>query len=141
VTLDPGAQATVTVTDNDHVEVGFSAATASVGEAAGTASLTVALDRPSSLAVTVDYDVIGGTVSGSRVDYTLAPGSLTFAPGETSKTIALRITDDALHEPDETLVVGLSKPQNAILGANTSLTLTIVDNDNDSVTYLPLTLR
>jgi len=73
------------------------------------------------------------------VDFTLAAGSLSFAPGETSKTIEVGITDDVLDEPDEMVVLTLSNPQNASLGAITTMTLTIVDND--SVTYLPLTLR
>jgi len=81
------------------------------------------------LPVAVDYAVTGGTATGGGVDYTLSAGSLSFAPGETSKTISASINDDTQSEPDETVVVTLNNPQNAGLGSITSLTLTIADNE------------
>lgn len=65
------------------------------------------------------------------VDY-MSPVSaqtVTFAPGETSKTIPIAVVDDATAENSETIVVTLSNPVNAILGTNTSCTYTITDND------------
>jgi chitinase len=51
-----------------------------------------------------------------RVDYVSGSGTLVFAPGETSKTIALVVNGDGLWEPDETLLVTLSAPDGATDG-------------------------
>ncbi len=57
--------------------------------------------------VTVDYTTSDVTaVAGT--DYTAASGTLTFAEGESSKTIAVSVTGDDIVEPSETLVVTLS---------------------------------
>jgi hypothetical protein len=47
----------------------------------------------------------------------------------------VNIVEDTLYESDETVILTLSNPQNAALGALTSLTLTI--NDDDYGMYLP----
>jgi photosystem II stability/assembly factor-like uncharacterized protein len=111
------------------VYVEFDADTAAVAEDAGSASLTVRLTSAPALTVTVDYEVSGGTATGGGEDYTLAAGSLTFDPGETTGTIVATIADDVEYEHDETVVVTLSNPQNAALGLLTSMALTIEDDD------------
>ena len=81
----------------------FSIADAAIAEPlAGTAalSLTVRLDQSSATAVTVDYATVDGTAVAGR-DYTATAGSLTFAPGETSRTIAVPILSDNLAEGAE----------------------------------------
>ena len=121
---------TYTILDDDGVPtVAFAAANTSVAESAATFHLEVILSSPSELPVTVDYQVAGGTASGSGFDYTLTDGTLTFAQGETSQTIAVTNVDDTLDESDETVVVNLSNPSNATLGSLTVHTYTILDND------------
>lgn len=66
---------------------------------------------------------------GGGVDYSLAPGVLTFAPGEVEKTIALHVTDDAVPEPNESVAVLLKNAHRAVLGAPSVYTYTIVDDD------------
>jgi hypothetical protein len=100
------------------------------------ANLPVSLSTVSSLSVTVSYAVTGGTATGGGVDYTLPSGTLTFAPGETSKNISITIVDDNVSEANETIIVTLSNPTNADLGANSSATYTILDNDAQSITVL-----
>jgi hypothetical protein len=116
-----------------------------VAEDAGSASLAVELSGAAVLPVTVDYAASGGTASGGGVDYDLAAGSLTFNPGQTSRTIDVTLVDDTLVEPDETVIVALSNAQNASLGAVISTTLTIQDDDGngngDYELYLPLVMR
>jgi len=74
--------------------------------------------------------VTGGTATGGGIDYTLASGTLTFAAGDTSKTIAITVVDDALDEAiRETIEVTLSNPTNATLGDTTTHTFSIIDND------------
>jgi hypothetical protein len=87
----------------------------------------VALSHTSAVPVTVSYKVIAGTASGA--DYTLAPGALTFEPGDWAKSIPLPVTSDNLVEPDETIVVALFDPSNATLDAIKIHTYTIVDDD------------
>ena len=83
--------------------------------------------------VLVDYAVTGGTATGGGVDYTLASGTLTFAPGTTTQNIALTVINDGLDEYNETLEITLSNPLNATLGTNTDHVYTILDDDAAAV--------
>jgi hypothetical protein len=104
--------------------------TSSRGDESVTAvNITVSLSEVSTQVVTVDYAVTGGTAAGGGIDYTLSAGTVTFSPGETSKTISLEIIDDSDIENDETIEITLSNPVNALLGTNTLHTYTIEDND------------
>jgi hypothetical protein len=63
-------------------------------------------------------------------DYTIKLGTLTFADGETSKTLLVPIVDDAYVEGNETFTVTLSNAMGAgSLGNNTTTVVTITDND------------
>ena len=79
--------------------------------------------------MTVNYAATGGTATGGGVDYTLASGTLTFNPGVTSQVVNVTVVNDALDEDDETVAVTLSAPSNATLGAQTTHTYTIADDD------------
>ncbi len=70
--------------------------------------LRVVLSQVQTQTVTVSYAVTGGSATGGAVDYTLAPGPLVFAPGETDKFISLATMEDGLEEPDETIVIALT---------------------------------
>src|SRR5207249_6723082 len=124
-----------TIQDNDSPpSVAFSLASSSGFESVTPANLAVSLSAASGKTVTVNYAVTGGTATGGGVDYTLASGTLTFAPGVTSQSIAIAIVDDHLNEANETIVVALSSPNNATLGGTTSHTYTITDNDATTTT-------
>src|SRR5213078_3982426 len=87
---------TGTILDDDNPPiVAFSLASSSGAESVTTANLTVALSTVSGKTVTVDYAVSGGTATGGGVDYTLASGTLSFAPGVTNQNIALAVVNDA----------------------------------------------
>lgn len=123
-------QTTRTITDDDPLPVvSFALAASSTAESAN-AQLTVSLSAPSGRAVTVNYAVTGGTANVADATVVGAPGTVTFAAGQTTKTIDVTVVDDTLDEADETVVVTLSNPGNATLGAIQSHTLTITDNDN-----------
>jgi hypothetical protein len=130
--VEPGLGEHVhTIVDDDPEPVmSFAPAASTVNEGAGTATLTVSLALPSEKPITVDYAVApGGTASTD--DYTLAAGTLTFAPGTTSQTISVTIANDTLDEDDETLQIALSNATNATLsGTGAVHALTIADNDN-----------
>ncbi len=127
---------TYTILDNDtEPSVEFSSV-GSQGEegAVSQVLLVVNLSPASGKSVTVGYSV-GGTASGGGVDYTLADGTLTFSPGQTTKNIILTIEDDGLVETDETVIVTLSSPTNATLGANEIYTYTIIDDDIAGIAF------
>jgi hypothetical protein len=117
---------TVTIT------IAFEATTSDAVESNTGLNLAVNLSAASGQAVTVSYTVTGTATSGT--DYTLANGTATIAVGSTSTNIVLVITEDALGETNETVIVTLSSPSNASLGANTAHTHTITDDD--ATTYV-----
>ena len=57
--------------------------------------------------VTVDYATRDGTARAGA-DYTDTSGALTFAPGETAKTVSVPVIDDTVEDTPETLTVRLS---------------------------------
>lgn len=91
------------------------------------AAFVVTLDSASASPVSVDYATANGTalVGG---DYTQTAGTLTFAPGETSRTVFVPITDDLAGEPTETFRLTLSNAVNATL-ARSQATGTVLDNE------------
>ena len=97
----------------------------------GSASLnfTVTLSPAGTEAVTVDYAAGTGGTAESGADYTApASGTLTFAVGDTSKSITVSVTGDTTDEPDETVVVTLGNASGATIGSGTG-TGTITDDD------------
>jgi len=111
-----------------------------VNESEGSVSLTVTRLGNTAGVATVDYatsDTAGsnscGSVIGaasSRCDYLATLGTLTFSPGETSKTISIPISDDAFVEGPENFSLTLSNPAGATLGSPFTSQVTINDNDN-----------
>jgi hypothetical protein len=96
----------------------------------GTKSLnfTVTLSAASSQTVTVSYATANDTAS-APVDYTaITATTLTFLPGETSKTIAITINGDQSFEPNETFFVNLSNPTLATISDNLGVG-TILNDD------------
>ena len=93
----------------------LSVADAETTEGAGaTLEFAVTLSRAASAAVTVGYATADGTaVAGT--DYTSASGTLTFDPGETSRTVSVTVLDDTVDDDGETLTLTLSNPSGARL--------------------------
>ena len=106
----------------------LSAADARVEEGAGaTLDFRVTLDAAASGAVTVDYATADGTARAGE-DYRAASGTLTFAAGETSKTIAVAVIDDSHDEGEETFALRLSNASGAQI-ADAEATGTIENTD------------
>jgi hypothetical protein len=107
----------------------FSAATASVNENAGTATITVTRTDGGVGAVAVNYAATNGTGTAGQ-DFTAVSGTLNFAANEFSRTFTIPITNDTQTERDETINLALSSPTSgAVLGAQATAVLTITDND------------
>ncbi|MBP9715643.1 MAG: fibronectin type III domain-containing protein [Candidatus Pacebacteria bacterium] len=96
------------------------------------ATFTLSLFRAYPVNSTVSY-AITGTATGSGTDYTLASGTATITAGQTATNIEAVINNDSIKEGDETIIVTISSPTNASLGANTTHTYTITDDDNAPV--------
>ena len=127
---------TPTPTPTQPASLQFSSASYNVSEDGG--SITITVNRSGSTAGTVGvtYSTLDVTASGSS-DYTGVAGTLTFAPGESSKTITISILDDTINEGNETFNVILSGVSNASLGNPSVTTVTIVDNDKGRRVKLP----
>ena len=106
----------------------LSVADARTTEAAdATLEFAVMLSRATSETVTVDYATVDGTAQAGQ-DYTAAEGTLTFAAGETQKTVSVAVLDDAHDEGEETLTLTLSNASGARIADNTA-TGTIENED------------
>ena len=90
------------------------------------ASLTVALSAPSGKPISVDYSTADGSADSS--DYAGISGTVSLAPGETSRTVDVAVSGDRTYEPDETFTFALQNPVNATLGS-TSAAVTIQNDD------------
>ena len=117
----------VTVKDNDGNTplIEFTRDTIDTGEGA------VAVVRVRKLgggAATVDYATADGTAT-APADYTAASGTLSFASGETEKTVTVAIVDDGAADGDENFTVTLSNPSGASLGPNRVATVRIKQPD------------
>ena len=75
----------------------------------------VTLSEAATGEVTVDYATADGS-AGAGADYTAASGTLTFAAGETSKTVSVALAADRAAEGDETLTLTLSNASGATIG-------------------------
>ena len=103
-------------------------------------NLPVTLSNPSASEVTVDWATLdwpsSSGVAESGSDYVAASGTLTFAPGETTKNVPIEVLGDTLHEPPlidgEWGLVQLSNPVNATISTGGYFGLgvfIIVDDD------------
>ena len=94
---------------------GLSVADAGANEANGTIGFRVTLDPAADGTVTVDYATADGTATAGA-DYDDTSGTLTFAPGETAKTVSVPLIDDTVEDDGETFTLTLSNAVGAFLG-------------------------
>jgi hypothetical protein len=79
--------------------------------------------------VTVTYSTIGVTAQGN-VDYTtISDNVVVFTSSSASQTINYTILADTVNEEDENFFIQLKNPVNAILGINSAIVITILEND------------
>ncbi|HKO34444.1 MAG TPA: Calx-beta domain-containing protein, partial [Candidatus Limnocylindria bacterium] len=120
-----------TITDNDAPPTVSAVATLTVPEGnigdTPIASVGVTLSAPSGKHVSVDYTTVDGSATAG-IDYALSAGTVNFAAGQTTASIAVTVTGDEDAEGDETFDVDLADPVNATLGTHPAV-VTIQDND------------
>ena len=79
-----------------------------------TLDFAVTLSAPAPGPVTVDYATLDASATAGE-DYEARSGTLSFAPGETAKTVAVPVLDDAVDEGTEILVLRLENVRGAVL--------------------------
>ena len=140
--LPPGARAQ----SNDDPYLGLSSPSVQEGDSGTTtmtfkARLTDANGRTqaSRKTITAHYEVLseGGDTATAGKDYTPTSGKITFAPGETSKTIDVSVIGDTEVEGDETLTVKWTGWENVWL---VSYTHTGTINNDDSAPVISATV-
>ena len=89
----------------------------------------VTLSRAASGPVSVDYATADGTAAAGA-DYTATSGTLSFAVGETAKTVSVPLLDDAIDEGKETFTLELSNPRGAFLRAMHREAKGVIRNDD-----------
>ena len=89
----------------------------------------VTLDKAATGPVTVAYSTANGTATAGS-DYAATNGTLTFAAGETSKTVHVDISGDTVFEGNETFGVTLSNASGATIADATAVG-TIVNDDSE----------
>ena len=93
-------------------------------------TFTVSLSAPAPAGgVTVKYKTNANTASSSSDYVGFSNTLLTFAPGETSKTVDVTIRGDTSKESDETFYVRLSEATGAVIDDNTGVG-TIINDDS-----------
>jgi hypothetical protein len=113
----------ITINDNDLAGTIQFGATSFSGTEGGTAVINVTRTGGLASGISANFVMSGGTATSS-VDYTNLSATLTFAAGETNKTILVPIIADALTETTETVNLSLSGPH---VGAPATAVLSLAD--------------
>jgi hypothetical protein len=103
------------------------------------ADFTVSLTSASSQTVSVGYGTEDGTATALGSDYSPISGTLTFAPGQTSKTISVGVYGDTTYEPDEIFYLDLAGATNASI-SDAQGKGTIVNDDSSGGCVTPISL-
>lgn len=124
---DAGMVSAAIIDDDGTPSVGLSVNDARIPENAGATIVTATLSNASAQAVTVDLVTGGGGTDGT--DYNLTDISLIIPAGMTSVSTTLTGIDDASHEPDELVIIGIDNATNATIGLPVSAGVILIDDD------------
>lgn len=136
---------TGTITDDDTAQLSLVNSPSALEGNSGSQQLifTVTLSRQTAFPVTVDYQTNSYCCAAQYAtpgeDYVTASGTLSFAAGETSKTIAITIYGDLLPEEDETFGMMISNGNPVSIVANAA-SGTILSDDQFAI-YLPVVIK
>lgn len=122
--------ATLTILDDD-TGISFSSATYTRNENSPDGLATITIVRTGSLAgpATVNFTTTTNGTATAGLDYLPVTNLVSFAIGETTRTVTIPIINDLLIEGDETVTMELTNAIGGLLIAPTTATLTIVDDD------------
>jgi Calx-beta domain/RTX calcium-binding nonapeptide repeat (4 copies) len=129
-TLGATTSGTVNIADNDFPPlpvITVAATDANAGETANPGVFTLTRTGSTTNALTVNYTNAGTATNGT--DYNNLPGTVTFAAGSSTATVTVNPIDDTIIEGTETAILNLATGTGYTLGATTSGTVNIADND------------
>jgi hypothetical protein len=130
-------QAIGTIQDNDPTGPTISIGDVVVSEGVDSQAIfTVRLNTTIAAPVSVNYTTTDGTALAG-INYVATAGTLTFAAGETQRTITVPILNDGTTYPTETFTINLSNGTGAVIGDGQGVG-TIEDEDFSDLT---VTLR
>ncbi|MEU8656403.1 Calx-beta domain-containing protein [Actinoplanes philippinensis] len=149
VTSAPDVTTYYTITDdvNDKTPNIVTTNPTNVGEEAGPLLFPVDLSwsgiagntaNATEKTISVDYATADDTATQPG-DYTAALGTLTFTPGQTSKTVSLGITNDSAFEASEQFKVNLSNSIGGAAISNAETAVVIADDDTANKPTLSIT--
>jgi hypothetical protein len=128
--VESTATATVTVVPVPVLQ--FSAATYTANDSDGSVTITVTRTGGTGGTATVNYATSDGTATAGQ-DYTATSGTLTFNPGETSKSFAVPILNNGRVSGSETVNLALSRNfDGSVVGAPGNAVLTIFNGASQS---------
>lgn len=137
-TVGSPSSATGTILNDDVPSASISVAPASVTEdGASNLIYTVTLSQASVSPVSVNFTASGTATSGT--DYAAVTSPLAIPAGNTTGTITINPAADATPESDETVILTLNAGTGYVVGAPTSATGTLL-NDDVPVTLSPASL-
>ena len=93
-----------------------------------TGTVTVNLNAVTDKTVTVNYTTANNNAIAG-IDYTATSGQLSFAPGETTKTITVTVFGDNIAEANESFFVNLSNPTNSLIDPNAGQGIVTITDD------------
>jgi len=126
--LIPASATTVILNDEPLPTVKVNALNLVEGNSGTTmANFVVYLNYTSPQALTVDFATANGTATDGA-DYTGTSGTITFSPGQSSRTIAVPVIGETLYESNEIFTFNLSNAINATVGTS-SVNATITNDD------------
>ena len=128
--------ADINITDGQYLtiiafrpEVNYTVPSGSGQESVTSVQVQVSLNYPHTSDVSFSYAATGGTATAGS-DYTLVPGTVTIPSGSVSGSFTINVINDALVEPNETVITAISNPSPGLsIGSQSSHTYTIISDD------------
>ena len=122
-------QATITIRDATSISISFDSGKYSATEGGSDATVTVELSATPAQQVEITLTATGhdGATSG---DWSGVPSSLTFDPGDTSKSFTVTAIDDTVEDDGEMVELGFGAlPEGFVTGANATARVTLMNDD------------
>jgi hypothetical protein len=120
--------AALTIKD-DESSISLSNTTYSVSEAGANVTVTLVRSGPLSASNSVDFATVNGTAIGGS-DFIATNGTVTFPANTSTRTVSIKIINDAIVESDENFKFTLLNPSAGVqFGTVTNATVTILNDD------------
>jgi len=113
--------------------IGFGVETLTISEGAPKATISVSRTGNSTGIVSVVFKTVAGTATAGD-DFVDAGGRITFANGETMKTVSVSLKDDLIGEGNETFSIQLSAPEGGAAIGKSTVTVTLLDTESGGAT-------